>query len=149
MKLTLQRLHSYADYTIGALFVNGDLECFILEDEKRNIKIKSETRISAGVYNIDFQTTGTMHNQYLNKFKFHRGMLHLRNVPDFEGIFIHIGNTDDDTGGCLLVGFQHFIGKNSILSSTLAYEQLYKKIIQAADKGEHIHIQVVDELMWI
>ena len=149
MKLTLQRLQNYSDYSIGALFINGELECFILEDEKRNVKIKSETRISAGVYNIDFQTSGTMHKRYSEKFSYHQGMIHLRNVPNFDGIFIHIGNSDDDTAGCLLVGLQHFIGKNSILSSALAYEQLYKTLLQAKNKNENIYIQIVDEFLWI
>ena len=34
----------------------------------------------------------------------HKGMLWVRDVPGFEYILIHTGNTDEHTSGCLIVG---------------------------------------------
>ena len=147
MTIRLQRLQSYDDYTIGALFINGKLYCFTLEDEKRNVKVWGETRIPAGVYKLRLQTAGKMSPRYASKFPFHKGMLHLLNVPNFEGVFIHIGNTDDDTAGCILLGLSHSVGSNLIGSSTSAYLQTYPIIADAISAGEQVTIQIVDELL--
>lgn len=147
MIIRLQRLASYDDYTIGAFYINGKLSSFCLEDEKRNVKVYGETRIPAGVYKLRLQTAGTMSPKYAAKFKNHKGMLHIQNVPNFEGVFIHIGNTDDDTAGCLLVGLSHRIGNNFIGDSTLAYSQIYPLISNAIEEKEQVSIQIVDELI--
>jgi hypothetical protein len=146
MNIRLQRLQSYSDYTIGALYIDGALACFCLEDENRNVKVWGETRIPSGVYKLRLQTAGKMHNQYSSLFSFHQGMLHVTNVPNFEGIFIHIGNTDDDTAGCLLLGDTHEIGRNFIGNSTKAYKRIYPIIAQTLALGQVVNIQVVDEL---
>lgn len=147
MRLRVQRLQSYDDYTIGVLYIDGKLQCFTLEDEKRSVKIWGETRIPAGVYNMRLQTAGTMSPRYASRFPFHAGMLHLLNVPNFDGIFIHIGNTDDDTAGCLLLGLSHNMGSNLIGNSTMAYTQAYKKIVKAFTDGDSVTIQILDELL--
>lgn len=146
MNLRIMRLQNYNDYTIGALYIDGQLEAFTMEDEKRNVKIMSETRIPSGVYKLELRTLGSLHLKYSRKFQFHKGMIWLRNVPNFEYIYIHIGNTDDDTSGCILVGNSHYIGKNLISDSTKAYERIYSKIADAISSGQSVTIQVVDEL---
>lgn len=64
----------------------------------------------------------------------HRGMLHLQDVPNFEYILIHCGNTHADTSGCLLVGMAANTesGNMSISSSTVAYRKLYPMVVDAA-----------------
>ena len=75
-------------------------------------------------------------------------MLWVRDVPNFEYILIHCGNTDEHTAGCLLLGDSQennllmengFIGK-----STNAYKRVYKKILHAISEGNDIHIEYVD-----
>jgi hypothetical protein len=68
-------------------------------------------------------------------------------VPNFEGVFIHIGNTDDDTAGCILLGLSHSVGSNLIGSSTKAYSEAYPLIADAIASGENVTISVVDELI--
>ena len=146
MNIRLQRIQKYNDHSEGLLYIDGQLICFTLEDEKRDVKVKLETRIPAGTYEITLRTVGSLHDKYAKSFPNHKGMLWLRNVPGFEFIYIHIGNTDEDTAGCILVGLSLSIGNNMISSSRLAYNQVYKRIVQAIEKQERVFIQVVDEL---
>ena len=44
MKIELKRFSSQSDTTLGLLFVDGEFECFTLEDEYREEKIKDTWR---------------------------------------------------------------------------------------------------------
>ena len=115
--------------------VEGRFICFGLEDEYREEKIVGETRIPAGTYSVGLRTEGGFHQRYSKRFSdIHRGMLHIRDVPNFEFILIHCGNTDEDTEGCLLVGSQANTepGNMSVISSAVAYRQFYPLVVDAA-----------------
>ncbi len=75
----------------------------------------------------------------------HRGMLHVQDVPGFEHILIHVGNTDTDTAGCLLVGTGALArpGDMSIQSSVEAYRRLYPQVIGAAESND-LEIEFID-----
>jgi hypothetical protein len=76
--------------------------------------------------------------------KFKRRLPLLIEVPGFDGIRIHPGNTVEDTNGCLLVGervIQHQ-GKPFLTNSAVAFERLFAKLADAGYKGESISIQV-------
>jgi len=153
MKLEVLRFSSGKDSTSGALFsvVEGvkTFLCYTLEDEYRDTKVYSETRIPAGIYNIEFRNEGGFNNKYSKRFSdIHVGMLHITNVPGFEYILIHCGNTDEHTAGCLLVGDSQennslvkdgFIGKSS-----QAYKRIYPKIAKALQAGEEVKIEYID-----
>ena len=109
MQLEVLRFSSQKDSTHGLLFENTDIGrkflCYTLEDEARALKVKGETRIPAGVYKIELRAEGGFHSRYAKKYPgIHQGMLHVTDVPGFEWILIHTGNTDEHTAGCLLVG---------------------------------------------
>jgi hypothetical protein len=144
MNVTIKRIQSYKDFTIGLFYVDFFLMCFTLEDEHRTIKIKSETRIPAGRYKLVLNTTGNMNIKYKKLFSFHKGMLEISGIPNFSNVYIHIGNDDDDTAGCPLVGMSHEIGKNFISKSTIAYKMIYPKIANEIEKGNNVFINVVD-----
>ena len=107
--LEVLRYSSGADSTLGLLFINDangrEFLSYTLEDEFREEKVSAETRIPEGTYDIKLRTEGGFHNRYSAKFgtPWHRGMLHVQDVPEFEYILIHTGNTDEHTMGCLLV----------------------------------------------
>ena len=119
---------------------------YILEDEYRDEKKWGETRIPDGTYKLALRKTGGYHQKYSKRFSdIHIGMLHVTNVPGFEYILIHCGNTDEHTAGCLLVGDSQennqitkdgFIGK-----STQAYKRIYPKIAEAIECGEEVTIK--------
>ena len=127
MRLKVIRHHSTDDYTLGMLLdVTKGIKflAYTLEDEHRDVKVKGETRIPTGKYNITLRTEGGHHQRYEEKYgKMHKGMLWVRDVPGFEWILIHTGNTDEHTAGCLLVGnssdMKGFIGSSRCLQENL------------------------------
>ena len=104
MKLEVLRISSQKDSTNGILFdVTEERKflCYSLEDEHREEKLKGETRIPAGTYNVTLRTVGGFNSRYEKKYgNMHKGMLWVRDVPGFEYILIHTGNTDEHTAGC-------------------------------------------------
>lgn len=143
MRLSVLRYNSQSDFTDGLFFIDGKFQCFTLEDEGRGSKVKHETRIPDGVYEVKLRTEGGFHNRYLKKYgsNFHKGMLHIQDVPDFEHILIHTGNTDDHTSGCLLTGMsQNADDKGFLGESGVAYKKIYPPIRDALLKGEMVII---------
>jgi hypothetical protein len=144
MELLLQRQTESSEWTQGVLSIIGDSsKIFTLEDQSQAKKVMHETRIPSGRYEIELRTFGGHHEKYKIKFPdIHVGMLWLQNVPGFHDILIHIGNTDDDSSGCILVGSTFVAGKLTL--STTAYITLYKKVIAAFNKKEKVFITVKD-----
>ena len=122
------------DVTISRILVNGELVCHGLEDEYRENKLPGETRIPGGTYQVGLRKAGGFHSRYSRKFSFHRGMLHVLDVPNFKYILIHVGNYDRDTDGCLLVGQADYKAM-AVWHSKLAYTQLYRHVVDAAEAG--------------
>jgi len=150
MELTVSRLFAGSDSTVGVLSVDEKPFCFTVEDEKREVKVPGETAIPEGRYEIKFRDEGGMTKRYRAKFpELHRGMLWLQDVPGFEWVYIHIGNTDDHTEGCILVNYNAMLdpihGGGTGGNSTNAYKALYQKIVNAVDRGEQVFIRVIDE----
>ena len=143
MELRIAIEKEAADWTISRLFVNGRFECFTLEDEKRAVKVRGETRIASGRFRVVLRTVGGFHERYLKKFgpDFHRGMLWITNVPGFEFILFHIGNTDEDTDGCVLVG-QTMNPAGTISGSERAYRHFYPPVAAALLRGEEVWVTV-------
>lgn len=151
MKLEVVRFSSQSDSTLGALFdvTNGrKFLCFTLEDEFRKTKVKGETRVPAGTYQIKLRKEGGFHSKYVTKYgAMHKGMLHVQNVPNFEYILIHTGNTDEHTDGCLLVGNtsqQNLTKPGFIGESGDAYTRIYPPIAAVLEKGGEVTITYVD-----
>lgn len=149
MQLSVLRYSVNEESTLGLLFIDGVFACYTLEDEPRKAKIKGETRIPEGTYKVELRIIGTHHQKYLKKYPYmHLGMLHITGVPNFTNILIHIGNTDDDTDGCLLVGdsaISNVKQVGRINSSTIAYEKIYPKIAARLHNGEDVYITYHDE----
>jgi len=148
MKLEVLRFNSSDDFTTGLLFDVTDnvrsFLCYTLEDEARTVKQWGETRIPSGKYKLSLRSEGGFHTRYLSKFgaEFHKGMIYVNEVPNFEYILWHIGNDDDDTAGCLLVGKtsqDNFIG-----NSTTAYKEIYPPIRDAILSGEEVTVTYID-----
>ncbi len=137
MELLLTRISSGDEATLGNLFDTigtDDLAflCYTLEDQYNEPKVPGETRIPAGRYEVKLRTEGGMHQRYGRRFDYHRGMLWLQDVPGFTFIYIHVGNKDDDSEGCILVGdgqISNIVERGQVTSSVLAYRRLYETIL--------------------
>lgn len=151
MILELHRISSANDSSLGVIYENVDGKlhyiCMSLEDEYREQKVMHETRVPAGYYQITLRTWGGFHERYKRRLDNHKGMLWIRNVPGFEYILIHAGNTDDHTSGCILTGTYgkpKEDGNWEVFQSMDAYKHLYSKAIAALDKGEEVTIKIHD-----
>lgn len=131
MELKLIRKDFAKDYTIGDLLVDGKFECYVIEDVVRDEKIHGKTAIPYGKYSVIINQS--------NRFK--RLLPLLVNVPNYEGVRIHTGNTALDTEGCLLPG--RMKQKGRVLQSKLAFDALFAKMQQAVAKGEKITIEII------
>lgn len=135
MKLTLKRIALRQTYTIGKLYINDAYFCDTLEDTVRDTnksgkfdngeqKIKGKTAIPYGTYEIKWT--------YSPRFKKYTPQL--MNVPSFEGIRIHAGNTSADTEGCLILGKNKQVGK--VLNSRATINKFYPIIKEACSNGK-------------
>jgi len=121
MVIKIKRLYKTDNSTIGELTIDGKFECYTLEDKEREVKIKSETAIPKGTYKVIINQS--------NRFK--KLLPLLLNVPNFEGVRIHPGNTNHDTEGCILVGRTR--SKDFIGQSRKAFTSLFAKMKEAKE----------------
>ena len=139
MNLEVRRYAFGQDSTLSHIYVDGVRECFGLEDERRAVKVKGETCIPPGRYEIKLRTDGGMHARYAERFpEIHKGMLWLQDVDNFQWIYFHIGNRDDHTDGCILTGTVPVIlpdGEFEVARSKDAYLKLYANVIAALEDG--------------
>lgn len=135
MKLTLKRIALRPTYTIGKLYIDDAYFCDTLEDTVRDTnksgkfdngeqKIKGKTAIPYGTYEIKWT--------YSPRFKKYTPQL--MNVPSFEGIRVHAGNTSADTEGCLILGENKQVGK--VLDSRATINKFYPIIKEACSNGK-------------
>lgn len=135
MKLTLKRIALRPTYTIGKLYIDDVYFCDTIEDIVRDLnkngkfdngekKVHSKTAIPYGIYEIKWT--------YSPRFKKYTPQL--MNVPSFEGIRIHAGNTSADTEGCLILGKNKQVGK--VLNSRATINKFYPIIKNACSNGK-------------
>lgn len=122
--------------TIGDMLIDNKFYCYTLEDIdrqhngssrklwRRDLKIAGRTAIPYGKYEIIINWSN----------KFQCPMPLLLNVPDYEGVRIHAGNTDADTEGCILVGSTQ--GKDFIGNSRSTFKSLFPIIREALKVGK-------------
>lgn len=139
MYLKLKRIWKGEKCVIGTLhaYNDDDLDgsihrCFTLEDVERAEKIKGETAIPKGIYNVVLTWSP----------KFRREVMMLENVPNFDRIYIHAGNDQDDTEGCILVGNIRR-GTERIDKSTAALSDVMQLFNEAKARGESVKIEIV------
>ena len=154
LKLVLKRIAARENYTRGRLYVNGIPFCDTLEDTDRGLdqamplaelrakKVPGKTAIPTGTYRI----TMNRKSPKFSKIDYYRGfcdgyMPRLLGVPGFEGVLIHCGNRENDTAGCLLVGYNTIEG--GLENSKYCWEQLMRLyLLPAKEKGIPITIEV-------
>lgn len=143
MEIKVKRIAKKEHYTIGHLYVNGEYVCDTLEDAMREVKIKHKTAIPAGRYKVAMSIVSPKYSQPKYKWaKPYGGKLpRLLDVPGYEGILIHVGNTVNDTSGCILVGLNKVVGK--VVESTKTFYKLMDNyLVPAREQKEEIWINI-------
>ena len=115
--------------TIGKLYIDGEYFCETLEDKDRfleagGVKIYGKTCIPRGTYQLAI----TMSNRFKKELPL------LLNVPQFEGIRIHAGNTAADTDGCILLGRTR--RNNFVENSRDAVNEFIEKLAKMLEDDE-------------
>ena len=150
MKLTLKRIARKEGYTIGRLYIDDAYFCDTLEDRERGleqampldmikrIKVKGETAIPTGTYELSMRHISPKYSRK-KAFAFTGGVMpRLLNVPGYEGVLIHSGNTAADSEGCILVGENKAVGK--VLNSMATFKALWSVLNQR--KSEPLTITI-------
>lgn len=146
MTILVLRYYDNGTSTVGLMYVDGEFSCYTLEDRFRFEKVPGETRIPSGTYPITVRKEDTpLTIKYRRVYRFFDYHLEIDQVPNFDNVYIHVGNTHDDTEGCLLVGDMVISQKtNKIAHSVNAFERVYKRIRAALDQGESVVITLTD-----
>lgn len=140
------------DSTTSQCLVRGKRECFGVEDEVRKVKVKGETAVWAGTYPLGLRQSPKFSKYFWTKdginlvwhadvknktgYRAH-DLIWVKDVPQFEYILIHWGNTDKDTDGCYIVGsaYGKVNGREGVTGSRAAYVKLYAQVVGDIGKG--------------
>ena len=156
MELKVIRKWKKNEYTIGDLYVDGVWVSNTLEDAVRDLnrngqfdngerKIPGKTAIPYGRYEITMKVKSPKYSNF-SKYswakKYDGYLPRLLNVPHFDGVLIHPGNTAADTEGCLCVGLNKVVGK--VINSVNTFRRLMDDyLVPAKKRNENIVITII------
>lgn len=152
MKLKLIRKYKKDTHTIGHLYIDGEYFCDVLEDKVRDYnqdgdlldegeqKVYGDTAIPFGRYKVAMNVISPKFSRRASYMWCGGYLPRLLDVPHFEGILIHAGNTVNDCAGCLLVGENKVRGR--LVNSMATLRRLYAILKLASAKGEDIWLKI-------
>lgn len=153
MEIVVKRLYLKENYTIGKLYVDGVYECDTLEDKVRDLnkdgdlldegetKVYGQTAIPYGRYKVTMKVQSPKYSKRASYLWCGGYLPRLLDVPHFDGILIHAGNSAEDSQGCLICGENKVKGR--VINSMATLKRLYPKLKEASDRGEQIWINIV------
>lgn len=142
MELLLDRGRVVKDATVGFFCVNGQFECYVLEDMVREVegqpvaswKVPGKTAIPAGRYRVTLEASP----------RFGPNTLTIHDVPGFTGVRIHGGNSAADTEGCPLLGDGLAGARISAGTSAMAVNRVKVAVARARDAGEAVWLTITN-----
>ena len=154
MDVTAKRLYFCEDYTIGKLLVDGKYFCDTIEDKDRGLKqsmstteikekkVYGKTAIPTGKYILRMDIVSEKYKDIKwYKENCDGGRIpRLESVKGFSGVLIHPGNTEKDSLGCIIVGFNKEKGK--VLKSKDTFKKLWTILNNAYNNKETIYLTV-------
>ena len=129
--IKVARFLHHPDCEIARVYINNDFFCFSIEDATRTTKIHGETCIPLGKYPLGVRNSPKFSAMYKHD------MVWVKDVPGFQFILIHWGNTISDTEGCLILGDKIGVvkAKDAVLNSRTTYIKFYNKVINQIKAG--------------
>lgn len=146
--ILVKRVAREDSYTIGKLYINDQYICDTLEDTDRNLtkeapldkikntKVYGKTAIPIGRYKVNMNTVSPKFKDRSWAVPYNGYIPRLENVPGFEGVLIHPGNTDEDTLGCILVG------KNSTKGQVTNSQNTFHILMKELQKFNEVFITI-------
>jgi len=126
--------------SIGVVFLNGEFQMFSIEDPQRDTKIPKITGIPDGVYPVGLrEAESDMTIHYRNKYPWFKYHIWVKEVPDFEWVYFHIGNWVKNSDGCVLSGdgvMSNIPDEGKTINSTDAFKRFYQKLYPLLEAGE-------------
>lgn len=156
MELTLKRIALRSEYTIGKLYVDGEYVCDTIEDTVRDldkdgkfangeVKIPGKTAIPYGRYEVTMKVKSPKYSNFTKYSwakKYDGYLPRLLNVPHFDGVLIHVGNSALDSEACVLVGENKVVGK--VINSVNTFRRLMDDyLVPAKKRNENIVITII------
>jgi len=139
---TLLRYMTNYHRSIGLLYERNKLECYTIEDAERNKKIWGETAIWKGNYRLLLREELTpLTIKYRDRFPWFTWHIEITGVKDFDNTYVHVGNDEDDTEGCVCVGSKVYRDVR-IEDSVKAFERFYKKVQPRLLVGQEVWLRV-------
>lgn len=155
MKIKVKRIFRGPEYTIGHLYVNDVYVCDTLEDRDRGLdyrmslskikakKIAGKTAIPTGTYRMTLDVKSPKFGSKAFYREVCDGYLpRLIGVPGYEGVLVHVGNTQNDTDGCILVGYNKV--KGQVIDSRNAFKKLWDSYLKIAKQAK---MEIVIEIL--
>lgn len=147
MEILLERVVRADNYTEGKLSFDGEPICDTIEDRDRDenqngvfdgdeAKVYGETAIPNGRYRVTLDHSPKFSPRYGGK-----RIPFVHDVPGFQGVRIHTGNTAADSLGCIIVGVR--AGAGVVASSKDTFLNKVLPPMEAADeRGEGMWLTV-------
>lgn len=102
----IRRFADAPEYTYSYMIKEGEKypRSFICEDEYRSVKVAGETRIPEGRYRLRLRKVESgLTLAYRKRYPWFTWHIELIDVPGFNYVYIHVGNSAKDTDACLLM----------------------------------------------
>lgn len=143
-----KRVDNTNDSTLGILKLDDVNIGFVIEDEHRDKKVRGETRIKAGIYDLKILKLDTpLTLKYRAKYPWFKYHIELNNVPQFIGVYVHIGNFESSTDGCQIIGTDAAITANGEFRnkySTVMFKKWYLATYKALEEGKEVFWKITD-----
>ena len=154
LELTLERRWPKADYTVGVFSIDGKRFGESLEDTDRGltadmpinkirrIKVYGKTAIPKGRYKVELHVSPKFKDRPWCKPL--GGLVPwIKDVPGFENVLLHVGNTVNDTDGCVLVGMVRGSKRGRLYDSSAAFRDLMTHyLLPAHERKDEIYITI-------
>lgn len=142
-----KRVANTNNSTLGILYLNTTPIGFVIEDEPRVTKVVGETRIPKGRYKLVINRTETPKTlEYRTKYAWFKYHIELQDVPGFTNVYVHIGNTEQDTMGCQVIGLDASTANGEFINmrSGALFAEWYKETYHALELGFTVYWEIKD-----
>ena len=145
MNIVCNRVEVVGNACLGDLYVDGTFFSHTLEDLPREEKLEDETCIPCGEYELGFREVLTpMTKKYRKTRDWFSWHLEIKDIPNYQYVYIHVGNTADNSSGCVLLGQWKHKEKPFIYNSRVCFKKFYLMVSDHLKQGGKVVYTVND-----